>query len=394
MPTEPNFDLEMIEIYRRYTKLREILQPYIVEAAQEASTGVPLARPMPLVYPRVPELQDRWDQYLFGSDLLVAPIWEIGQRSREVYLPSGIWRNYWDSNQVYQGRQTLTVEAPLDIIPVFVRDGATVPNPNSLFDIDNPLTGEITLAQVSELSEDLTSLSFHRGYDSLYPEQLSLSLGREIVFGSNEADLFIASPNGVFDGHKDLVLAGSGNDEIDSVAVTSINPDAGQNLIWAGDGNDLIFVGRNDKVYGGIGHDEFDALDSQGGNHLFGNSGSDRFFLGRNDFLVGGDGEDHFFVGPGGNNILTGGRENDLFWIVNGTIPEPLNVITDFQRGEDLIGLAGTDSLGIASFENLTQQVTEEGLLLSSFNDFLVLLQGVSAPLGEDSFFLSQTIVV
>ncbi len=336
---------------------------------------------MPLVYPRVPELKDRWDQYLFGSDLLVAPIWEIGQRSREVYLPSGTWRNYWDSSQVYQGRQTLTVEAPLDIIPVFVRDGATVPSPNSLFDEDTTLTSETKLPQVSELSEESASLFFDGSYDSLRAEQLSPALEREIVFGSSEADLFIASPNGVFDGNKDLVLAGKGNDEIDSVSVTSTNLEAGQNLIYAGDGNDLIFVGRNDKVYGGNGHDEFDALDSQGGNHLFGESGSDRFFLGRDDFLVGGDGEDHFFVGEGGDNILTGSLGNDLFWIANGTIPEQLNVITDFTKDEDLIGLAGTASLGIASFENITQQVTEEGLRLSSSNDFLVLLQGVTAPL-------------
>jgi hypothetical protein len=71
-----------------------------------------------------------------------------------------------------------------------------------------------------------------------------------------------------------------------------------------------------------------------------------------------------------------------------------VNVITDFTVGEDLIGLADAASLGIASVENLTQQAKEGGLLLSSFNDPLVFLQEVTAPLREDSFLFSQTIVV
>ncbi len=394
MPTEPNFDREMIEIYRRYTKLREILQPYIVAAAKEASTGVPLARPMPLVYPRVPELKDLWDQYLFGSDLLVAPIWEIGQRSRDIYLPSGTWRNYWDSSQVYQGRQTLTVEAPLGIIPVFVRDGAAVPSPNALIDLDTTLTREILLYNISESSPKPSSLSFDGSYNHLRTKRRSLFREWETVIGSKESDLFIAAPNGIFDGINDLVWTGDGNDEVDSVSVTSINPDAGNNLILTGNGDDLILVGRNDLVNGGKGQDEFDALDSGGGNHLFGGSDNDSFFLGSGDNLAGGEGNDNFFVGEGGNNILTGNLGKDLFWIANGTIPDQLNIITDFAIGEDLLGLAGTASLGITSVEDLTQQVTKDGLLLDSLGDFLVLLQGVTTPLESDSFLLTQAIIV
>ncbi len=351
-------------------------------------------RPLPLVDPRVPELRDRWDQYLFGSDLLVAPIWEIGQRSREVYLPSGTWRNYWDSSQIYQGRQTVTVEASLGIIPVFVRDGAAVPSPNSLLDTDTTLRSEILLYNVSESSEESSSFSFDNSYNPLPTEQKSLFVEWEIAIGTNESDLFIASQDGVFDGINDLVWTGGGNDEVDSASVTSTNPEAGHNLIFTGNGDDVIFVGRNDRVYGGGGQDEFDALDSRGGNRLFGELGHDRFFLGSADILVGGDGDDHFFVGEGGDNILTGNLGNDLFWIANGTIPEQLNVITDFTIGEDLLGLAGTASLGITSVEDLSQQVTEDGLLLDSLGDSLVLLQGVTTPLESDSFLLTQAIIV
>src|SRR5262249_40068522 len=129
MPTEPHYDQEMIDIYRRYTKLRQTLQPYVVGAAREAATGMPIVRPMPFADRKDRKLLDRWDQYLFGPDLLVAPVWKIGERQRAVYLPRGRWRSYWDRSQTFRGRRTVTVDVPLDTIPVFVRDGAEVPGP-------------------------------------------------------------------------------------------------------------------------------------------------------------------------------------------------------------------------------------------------------------------------
>ncbi len=129
MPTQPTFDQELIDIYRQYTQLRETLQPYIVAAAQDAATGMPIVRPMVFEDRTDRRLRDLWDQYMFGPDLLVAPVWRTGARSRQVYLPAGTWRNYWNTSEVYQGPQTLSVDVPLDLVPVFVRDGATVPGP-------------------------------------------------------------------------------------------------------------------------------------------------------------------------------------------------------------------------------------------------------------------------
>jgi len=129
MDTTPAYDTEMIDIYRRYTKLRVTLQSYIVAAASEASAGMPIVRPMPFADRKDRKLEDLWDQYLFGPDLLVAPVWKVGQRSRTVYFPRGKWRSYWDASQVFEGRRTVTVDVPLDTIPVFVRAGADVPKP-------------------------------------------------------------------------------------------------------------------------------------------------------------------------------------------------------------------------------------------------------------------------
>jgi alpha-glucosidase (family GH31 glycosyl hydrolase) len=129
MPTEPHYDTEMIEIYRRYTQLRATLQPYIVAAAQEAARGLPIVRPMAFQARTDRKLADRWDQYFFGPDLLVAPVWKIGERRRSVSFPRGAWRSYWDDAQVFRGPRAVAFDVPLDTILVFRRDGASVPGP-------------------------------------------------------------------------------------------------------------------------------------------------------------------------------------------------------------------------------------------------------------------------
>ena len=128
MPTEPAWDEEMIGIYRKYSKLRVRLQPYLVAAAREAArTGMPIARPLVFLDPSDPNLRNVWDEYLFGPDLLVAPVWRTGQRERQVYLPRGSWRSYWDPTERHEGPVTVTVPVPLDSIPVYVRGDAIAP---------------------------------------------------------------------------------------------------------------------------------------------------------------------------------------------------------------------------------------------------------------------------
>jgi alpha-glucosidase (family GH31 glycosyl hydrolase) len=127
MPTEPRYDTELIDIYRRYTRLRAHLQPYIVAAARDAAVGLPIVRPLVFLDRRDRKLRDLWDQYLFGPDLMVAPVWKIGQREREVYFPRGRWRSFWNADEQYRGPRTATVPVPLDTIPVYVRGDAPAP---------------------------------------------------------------------------------------------------------------------------------------------------------------------------------------------------------------------------------------------------------------------------
>jgi alpha-glucosidase (family GH31 glycosyl hydrolase) len=122
MPTDPHLDLGMIEIYRRYVTVHHSLVPYGKAAVERAhATGRAIVRPLSFDFPNDRHVADLWDEYMYGPDLLVAPLWRIGDRSRQVYLPFGDWTDFWDHSLTYRGPVTLKVAAPLDKIPVFVR---------------------------------------------------------------------------------------------------------------------------------------------------------------------------------------------------------------------------------------------------------------------------------
>ena len=119
---------EAYEIMASYIALRERLTPYILSVMREAhETGLTPLRPYLVEFPEDPKSWTVDDAYLFGRDLLVAPVLEAGARSWDVYLPKGAtWRDAW-TGQEHEGGQTVTVPAPLDRIPLFLRDGAELP---------------------------------------------------------------------------------------------------------------------------------------------------------------------------------------------------------------------------------------------------------------------------
>jgi alpha-D-xyloside xylohydrolase len=74
-----------------------------------------------------PNVANIGDEYMFGPALLVAPVVEQGSTSRQVYLPAGAdWYNFW-TNEKVDGGQTITVSAPIDTLPLFVRAGSILP---------------------------------------------------------------------------------------------------------------------------------------------------------------------------------------------------------------------------------------------------------------------------
>ena len=124
-PPDTDFDAEVLSLYRIYARLHLRLWPYEWTLANRiAQDGRPIQRPLGLAYPELGQHPD--DVYLFGDDLLVAPVVDHGARDKRVVFPPGRWIDWWQGT-AYQGPQTVTVAAPLGVLPLYLREGAIVP---------------------------------------------------------------------------------------------------------------------------------------------------------------------------------------------------------------------------------------------------------------------------
>ncbi len=122
-----SFGDEQYDIIRRLLFLRERLRPYVMDQMRAAhETGLPPMRPLFLDFPSDPASWEVEDQFLFGPDVLVAPVYVEGARERPVYLPAGAaWRDAWTGAE-HEGGQWITAPAPLETIPVYLRAGGRV----------------------------------------------------------------------------------------------------------------------------------------------------------------------------------------------------------------------------------------------------------------------------
>ena len=131
----PNYQPDPAELHnpqveticRKYLNLRYRLLPYLYSAVRECTrTGMPVMRSLWLHYPNDPVAVARGDEYLWGRDLLVAPVVEQGAASRRLYLPRGTWNDFWSGERVEGGRE---IARPVDLetTPLFVRAGTILP---------------------------------------------------------------------------------------------------------------------------------------------------------------------------------------------------------------------------------------------------------------------------
>ena len=135
---------EVEPICRKYLELRYRLLPYFYTAVREAhDTGLPIMRAVWLHYPDDADAVSRSDEYLWGRDILVAPVIEKGASSRQLYLPHGTWYDFW-TEQRSEGGAELTRNVDLATLPIYVRAGAIIPmGPVKQYateKVDEPLT--------------------------------------------------------------------------------------------------------------------------------------------------------------------------------------------------------------------------------------------------------------
>ena len=133
-----DYDQELIDIVRKHCKNHHELIPYTRSYMYEATqTGMPVMRQLVFEFPDDEKLYDMWNEYMYGANLLVAPVHKEEATERSVYLPAGKWLDYNDKKTTYTGPTDITASAPLDIIPTYVKEGAIIPRGNILKGNDN-----------------------------------------------------------------------------------------------------------------------------------------------------------------------------------------------------------------------------------------------------------------
>ena len=135
-------DEDVLPIWSKYSKLRTQLYPYLSAAQKQYdSTGMPIMRSLLLTHPTDPKAITKEDEYMFGPDMLVAPVLAAGASTRKAYLPKGSLVDLWRSAAVSptsgalepsgaalkSGGTDVTVPAPIDQLPIFVKAGAVLP---------------------------------------------------------------------------------------------------------------------------------------------------------------------------------------------------------------------------------------------------------------------------
>jgi alpha-glucosidase/alpha-D-xyloside xylohydrolase len=120
-------DARVETICRKYLELRYRMLPYLYSTVREcAATGMPIMRALWLHFPDDPKAVVCPDEYLFGKNLLVAPVVEKGATMRTVYLPRGVWYDYWTGERMDGGREIIR-SVDLETIPLYVRAGSILP---------------------------------------------------------------------------------------------------------------------------------------------------------------------------------------------------------------------------------------------------------------------------
>jgi alpha-glucosidase (family GH31 glycosyl hydrolase) len=118
---ETNGDPDVVDVFRRYAKLRERLVPYLAEQARVTiATDRPLMRGLFVDWPSDPAVWDWPTEFLLGDDLLVHPVTEPGATSWATYLPAGSWVDVW-SGAALDGNAVVEREVPRDVVPVYCR---------------------------------------------------------------------------------------------------------------------------------------------------------------------------------------------------------------------------------------------------------------------------------
>jgi alpha-glucosidase len=190
-------------INRKSIELRYRLLPYLYTLFYESSVkGLPIIRPLILEYPDDQNVLDIDDEFLLGRDLLIAPVLKENAKERTVYFPEGVWYDFF-TNDKYIGPMKKTIPAPIEKIPIFVREGSIIPTQQIVQYTDqepiNPLTFNIYSNGKMECfyyEDDGISFDYKNGKYYLLNITSNFSKGK--TKSNTKLEINISKPSGLY----------------------------------------------------------------------------------------------------------------------------------------------------------------------------------------------------
>lgn len=233
-PREPwHYGERAVDNYKYYAWVRENLLNYIYNSAIDShETGVPMMRSMAIAFPNEPDLAAAGDQYMFGHDLLVAPV-VSEKNSRVIHFSAGRWTSLWDGT-TNAGPAAVLMNVPLNTIPVYLRAGAVMPvqlNPALQFGASmssGRVNALIVAAPKVTETTSLVSDSGHEASVSSRPSAAGIDLKLRNIEGTDYLIIYDAAP-------ESITVDGAELKKLASVAPASMPPgwyaDRGMNRI-------------------------------------------------------------------------------------------------------------------------------------------------------------------
>jgi alpha-glucosidase len=179
-------------------KLRYRLLPFLYTTLEEAHrTGVPLFRPLVLNYQNDASTYNLDDEFMIGEDLLVAPVLRPDVTRRMVYLPEGKWYDYW-TNKEYKGGSVVSVDAPLETVPMFVRGGSILPLGPEMNYVGEKIPEPSFVIYPDERGEAATSLYEDDGLTPEYANGVYRRTSLRFSGKQKQIQISIRAPEGKF----------------------------------------------------------------------------------------------------------------------------------------------------------------------------------------------------
>ena len=196
------FGTNITDIVRKFIEIRYQLLPYLYTAFwRYVNEGVPILKSLVLFDQKDTHTHYRNDEFVFGEKILACPITEANAKGRRMFFPKGYWYNYWDSEYI-EGGQELWVDADLDSMAIFIKEGAIIPKYPIQQYVGEKQIDEITLEvyykkgkEKSELFDDAgDGYDYKKGRFSLRTFSL-VGKSNELIIQQHKSGKFITSYN-------------------------------------------------------------------------------------------------------------------------------------------------------------------------------------------------------